>query len=255
MKPILKIACCCGLFSSLLVSTVSIVRAQDFFNPGAAYVDLSSNLMMVNQFNNVLESVKRPTPSGNTNQPVRTSNSTRPQRRVSLAYSPTPALNQQTVQRYIDRLKSKNPAASQAIAENFGSGKYNYNQIYRGLVENTGLKENDAADAMSAYLILGYMIVNNVQNDNAITPTVTQGVRSQVISLLASNSQLKAPGVTAQLGEELKLQTVLAQAGWRGAIKENTLPSYQRGIADLFRNRYGMDLTQVVLTNNGFAKR
>ena len=64
----------------------------------------------------------------------------------NFAYSPTPSLKQKIVQGYIDRLKTKNPAASQAIAANFGSGRYDYGQIYQGIIKGTGLRENDAAD-------------------------------------------------------------------------------------------------------------
>jgi hypothetical protein len=177
---------------------------------------------------------------------------TRPVASVSTAYTPTPALRQQTVQGYIDRLKTSNPAGAQAIASVFGPGKHDYAQVFRGIVDGTGLHENDAADVLAAYMIIGWMIVNNVQDDKAITVPMARGVRAQVAPLLAGNAQMRTRA--AQVGEELKLQAVVVQGGWQAAIKEGKLPTYQQGIGNLFKTQYGMDMSQFKLTNEGFAK-
>jgi hypothetical protein len=153
----------------------------------------------------------------------------------SLAYVPSAALKQKTVQGYVDRLKAKNPTAAQAVATTFGTGKYDYGTVYRGLIDGYSLRENDAVDAMTAYLVLGWMIVNNVQNDKAVTAAMVQGARTQVAPLLASNAKLTAPGVAAQVGEEMKLQSVIAQGGWQSAVKKGTLPAYRQGTAALFK--------------------
>ena len=55
----------------------------------------------------------------------------KPAAATSLAYVPTAALKQKTVQGYVDRFKAKNPAASEAVETNFGPGKYDYGTIYR----------------------------------------------------------------------------------------------------------------------------
>lgn len=175
---------------------------------------------------------------------------------ASLAYgAPSAALKARTVQGYVDRLKAKNPVAAQAIATNFGPGKYDYGTIYRGIVDGQGLHENDAADALSAYLIIGWMIVNDVRDGKAVTVPMAQGVRRQFAPKLAANPRLTAPGVPAQLGEEMKLLLVVVQGGWQSAMKEHTLPAYQRGIAALYKNQYGLDLAQLQLTDRGFASK
>lgn len=172
---------------------------------------------------------------------------------VSSAYTPTPALRQQTVQGYVNRLKTSNPPASQAIAENFGPGKYDYSKIYRDLTKGAGLRENDATDVLTSYMILGWMIVNNVTDDNAITTPMAQGLRAQIAPLMAANTQARSRA--AQVGEEMKLQTVVVHSGWQSAIKEGKLVAYQQGIKNLFKNQYGMDLSQYKLTNNGLASK
>ena len=177
----------------------------------------------------------------------------RPAASASTTYVPTAALRQQTVQAYANRLKASNTTGAQAIATAFGPGKYDYGQVYHGIMKASGLRENDAADVLASYLVVGWMIVNNVQDGNAITVPMARGVRAQVAPLLAGNAQARSRA--AQVGEELKLQTVVVQGGWQSAIKEGKLAAYQQGIGQLFKTQYGMDLSQFKLTNQGFAKR
>jgi len=172
---------------------------------------------------------------------------------ASTAYTPTPALRQQTVQGFVSRLKASNPAASQAIAANFGPGKYDYSKIYRDLTQDVGLRENDATDVLASYMILGWMIVNNVTNDKAVTAPMAQGLRTQLAPLLADNPQARTHA--AQVGEEMKLQTVVVHSGWQSAIKQGKLTAYRQGINTMFKTQYGMDMTQFKLTSQGFAKK
>lgn len=173
--------------------------------------------------------------------------------KTTLAYLPTPALKQETVSAYTDHLKTTNPAAAKMITDNFGSGKYDYGTIYNGLVKGNGLKENDAVDVITSYIVLGYMIVNNVQNGNAVTPAMVQGVRAQFGPILAGSNAFSAAGVPARLGEEMKLQFVVIHGGWQSAIKENTLPAYRQGISTIFKNQWNLDFSKFKLTTNGLV--
>jgi hypothetical protein len=177
----------------------------------------------------------------------------RPTASTSTAYTPTPALRQQTVQGYVNRLKTSNPAGAQAIMSAFGPGKYDYNKTYREILDGTGLRENDATDALACYMIMGWAVVHNVQDGKAITIPMAQGVRTQIAPLLAGNPQMQTRA--AQVGEELKLQTVIVQGGWQSAIKEGKLAAYQQGIGNLFKTQYGMDMSQFKLTSRGFTKQ
>jgi hypothetical protein len=243
MKPTLKFASLGGLVAGLVLATASVAQAQ--VNLDAWGIDPSSTVMRTVQLDKMVS-----TRSRRSRRPV-----ARPATRdVSLVYSPSASLRQKIVRDYVNRLRGKNPAASDAIEAAFGPSGYDYSEIYNGLNQSSGLGENDATDVLSAYLILGYRIVNNVQDNSSVTVTMTKSVRSQVAALVASNARLSAPGVAAQVGEELKLQTVLARAGWQGAIRENRLADYQQGIAALYK-RHGMDLSQLRLTEQGFARR
>lgn len=191
--------------------------------------------------------------AGRSTATKRSTAATRSAAGASTAYTPTTALRQQTVQGYTNRLKASNPTGAQAVASVFGTGKYDYGQVYRGIVAGTGLRDNDATDALACYILLGWAIVHNKQRDQDITAPMARGVRAQVAPLLASNTQMRTRA--AQVGEELKLQTVLVQGGWQSAIREGKLAAYQQGVANLFKTQYGMDMSQFELTSQGFAKR
>ena len=231
-----------GLLLVLLLAAAPYAGAQDA--PPGMFETFAGQMAMTNLlFEN------------STGRIVRDNANSRGAATKSLPFTPTAPLQQQTVQRYASRLRAKSPAAAQAIGANFGPGKYDYGTIYRGLIAGYNLRENDAADATAAYLVLGWMIVNNVQNDKAVTPAMVQGARAQLAPRLAANAQLTAPGAAAQVGEEMKLQSVVVQAGWLAAIKENKLPAYRQGIAEQFKTHYKLDLSQLKLTPQGFASK
>ena len=170
------------------------------------------------------------------------------------AYTPTAALRQQTVQQLAARLKPSNPAAANSLA----TGKVDYSKIYRSIVQGTSLPENDAAAAVASYLVTGYLIVNGIHDDNAITPGMAQGVRTQIAGTLAGNSQLASPAAIAKLGgrgEEMKLQTVLLTATWQQSVKNNNEAAFRASTSQLFSKQYGFDMTRVRPTAKGFAPR
>lgn len=217
---------------------------MDWIGPQLA-ADRMGQMLGVDRNGHKIDEAK---PAGATSRPANSPT-------ARLAYTPTPALKAQTVQGYVDRLKTKNPAASQAVAANLGPGHHDYGTIYHGLVQGTGLRDNDAADNLAAFMVLGWMIVNDVQEAKALPAGAPQGVRAQLAPKLAGNAQLAAPGVPAQLGEEMKLLFVITQGGWQSALKEHTLPAYQQGVAAMFKTQYGLDMSLVKLTPQGFAKR
>ncbi len=170
---------------------------------------------------------------------------------ANFTYVPTPALKRQAQADYLNRLKGKNPTAAQVVAT--ALSKVDYGQVYQSLTQDSGLRQNDAADALSSLVILGWMIVNDVQDGQAITVPMARGVRAQFGPRLATNARLTAPGIPAQLGEEMKLQFVIIHSGWQSAMKEGTLPPYRQGIANLFTKQYDLNLTELKLTDQGFV--
>ena len=172
---------------------------------------------------------------------------------AALSYTVTPALKEQTLQRYVNQLKTSSPGTAEAVAAYFGPGKPDYNAVYQDIASGYGLRANNPADVLAVYLTQGWMIVNNL-DAKAITPAMMQGARNQFGPVLASNAQM-TPTLAARTGEDMKLQVAIVQVGWQGAIKGQKLPAFRQGVAALFKKQYAMDMTAFTLSGNGFTRK
>ncbi len=175
-------------------------------------------------------------------------------RRVNLAYVPTAALRQQTVRDLGRQLQARNAAAGQAFNNAFGPGKADYGQLFQEMVKQSGLPANNAATAFAAYVEIGYMIVNNVQSESAITPAMDRALQRQMTALLSQNSKFAAPTAVAQFGEATKLQAIMLYVGWQDARKGGQADQFRSNIAQQFRKQ-GLDLSAVKLTEQGLARK
>jgi hypothetical protein len=174
-------------------------------------------------------------------------------RRVNLAYTPTPALRQQTVQNLARQLQARNATAGQAITNAFGPGKTDYNQLFSQMVQPSGLPPNNAATAFAAYLEIAYVAVNGV-SEASVTPAMDRALQRQAASLLSSNASLTSPAAVARLGEELKLQAVVLYLGWQTAKKNGQETQFKANIANTFKSK-GLNLNALRLTDNGLVKK
>jgi hypothetical protein len=175
-------------------------------------------------------------------------------RRVNLAYVPTAALRQQTVRDLGRQLQARNPAAGQAFTNAFGPGKTDYGQLFQQMVKQSGLPADNAATAFAAYVEIGYMIVNDVQSERAITPGMDRALQRQMTTLLGQNSKFTSPAAVAQFGEATKLQAIVLYVGWQDARKGGQASQFRSNIAQQFR-RQGLDLSAVKLTEQGLARK
>lgn len=173
---------------------------------------------------------------------------------LNLAYVPTAALRQQTVQEMGSKLQAKNPAAGKAFTAAFASGKADYSQVFREMVKPSGLPPDNAATAFAAYLEMGYAIVNKVQEEKLITPAMDRALQQQAAGILSQNQNLTSSVAVARLGEELKLQAVLLALGWQGARQGGQTEQFRTGIAQQFRSQ-GLDMSAVRLTTQGLVKK
>jgi hypothetical protein len=175
-------------------------------------------------------------------------------RKVSLAYTPSAALRQQTVQDMSRQMQASNPSAAQALANAFGPGKSDYGQLFNELVKESGLPANNAATAFAAYLEIGYIVVNNVLDQRSITPAMDRALQRQTAGLLAQNKTLTSPAAIAKFGETTKLQAILLFLGWQNAQKSGQAGHFRSTIAEQFRKQ-GLDLSLVKLTTQGLVKK
>jgi len=168
---------------------------------------------------------------------------------VPLRYTPSPAVHQQVLGDLIGRIRAKNPRDAEAIQAVFA--KNDYGTLYDGIAGPYGLSGNDAGNAMTAYLILGWLIANGRQ-DVPAGRAAALAARAQIAGALAESG---APRETwAALGEELKLQFVIAHAGWLSAMREGHALPYADGVARQFQQVYGIDLRRTALDAGGLHR-
>ncbi|HEX8327059.1 MAG TPA: hypothetical protein VF629_05930 [Hymenobacter sp.] len=174
---------------------------------------------------------------------------------ASFSYTPTPALKQQVVVNYVKHIKPQNPLLAKDI---LGA---DYNKGYGLLNKGTGLQENNAADVVASFMLLGYRIINDLWDPSGvINVSRSRAVRAQVAGVLAHHPKMTTPAGWAQVGEQFKLQNMLILDEWGkvGTVEKlfqsGRLIPYQKAVATLFKNRYGLDITQLKLTDQGFVK-
>lgn len=175
-------------------------------------------------------------------------------RKVNLSYTPTKAQQQKIVQDLGNKLKARNAQAGLAFTNAFGPGKSDYSQLFAQMVQESGLPPNNAATALAAYLEIGYIIVNNVQDNVSITPAMDKALQRQAAGLLSQNKNLASPATIAKIDEELKLQTVVLYVGWQNSLKSVQVNQFRTEIAQQFKGM-GLDLSKVRLTTQGFTKK
>jgi len=167
--------------------------------------------------------------------------------RASLAYDSTPALRGEALQAFAAR--APDAAAAEAVRTAFT--RNDYDKAYRGLIASYGLAADDVADAMTAYLVLGWLIVNRADDPH---PGSVQAARDQIAETLADDPRYADIKARGPAGEEFKLLFVATHAGWNSARKDGTLAAYEAGIA---RNlaMSGFDMKTLDLTGAGFTAR
>ena len=168
---------------------------------------------------------------------------------VNLGYRPTRMLQHDAETAMLRRLESRNPEAARVLAAQFAA--HDFGRTYSGLVRPFGLRDDNAADIMTAYTVLGYLIATGAPDP---TPASLQALRRRVAAQLARDPQFAAAS-RGQLGEEIKLLFVSLHAGWQSARKDGSLPAYADGVARLFAQQAGVDLRRVALTDQGFVAR
>lgn len=168
---------------------------------------------------------------------------------IQLGYEPSKTLQKQAEADVLGRLARKNPSAAQALGEQLA--EQDFGRVYAGLVVPFGLRDNDVADIMTAYTVLGYLIATGAPDPSRAS---VLALRGRVVEQLASNPQFGGAS-RGRLAEEIKLLFVTLHAGWQSARTEGTTKSYADGVTQLFAHEAGVDLRRVVLTDQGFVAR
>lgn len=172
---------------------------------------------------------------------------------ATFSYQPKAAQQAETVRAYAASLEKANPTAAQGIRTSFGPGKTDYNTVYRNIVNGAELLDSDAADATTAFFALALLLVENPDQRPYLPAEACRGLRQQLTHPLSRTAA--TPAAVAQLGEEMKLRTVLLYAAWLGAQQKHTVPAFQQNVVDVFQRQYRLDLHRYQLISKGMMKK
>ncbi|MES2462639.1 MAG: hypothetical protein V4671_18810 [Armatimonadota bacterium] len=236
-----------SVLSALTVAAAvfPIRTAQAQMDLGAGYSNLASSTLSTLQLSLPLNPL-RDTAKGKTTKSSGKAPNSGGNR---FTFTSTAATKKKAQDAYVARLTKQNPGTAKVLAEQFAA--HDTDAIYRRILSRAGLHDTDAADAIAAYTVLGWMIATGSAQPS---PVALRGARNQIAARLAMNSRFSDPEIRTQIGEEIKLQIVIAQAGWQSARREGNLKAYSDGVASLFVRQTGQDLRALKITNSGFAK-
>lgn len=171
-------------------------------------------------------------------------------RKVAFPYTVRAENMQAAKAEFFERLRESDPVTATAIADEFG--RHDMSAVYAGITRSYGFSPSDAGDVMTAYVLLGWLVSNGVDEPPAGS---IPAARAAIAASLARGGQIADVTTRARLAEEIKILFVVLHAGWLAARKEGNAAPYAAGVAELFRTATGDDLRRLVLGRNGFQPR
>lgn len=239
---------------SLGLAAAQPLAAQDFFMPGTSPMDLApqSQALTSSVIGNlsVEDTARRgggggrayapPVGRGGAFSPGRASD-------ARLPYASTAASRRQALEAYVARAARKSPETRSFAAE---LRRRNVEQEMQAAMRPYGLSANDAADVMTAFLIVGW----EVMSGRDVTRAQAQGIRRQVAGQLVATGAVRNPATRTRFAEELKITTFILGGGAASARRDGDMAQYRRGIANFYRTQTGEDIGRWRVTSAGFQR-
>jgi len=209
----------------VFATTIGTANAQDF-DYGVANAAATQNAYMNSHINGLVINgmVRRNAKSGKSKAPAKSKTVASP-RTVATTYTPSPSVTKSVGDSLITRLQKTSPGQAQSLQR--ALTKYNFVTIWSGLVAPYGLKQNDAADALTSILVWSWTTANGASNP---TPAQTLGVRSDVKEVLSHNSAFGRMSAAQKqaFAESLMLSYVCMDGAAQAATRRKSKPSVTR---------------------------
>jgi protein tyrosine phosphatase (PTP) superfamily phosphohydrolase (DUF442 family) len=173
---------------------------------------------------------------------------------ASLSFRPDPSVSRQVQDALIASIRQQLPTGADQFAAVISSGQLM--NLYAQSAAKYGLKSNDVADAMTSYLLVQWIIVNDVRTDPSRASA--QGVRSQVVAILKNSPQLRSEQMRQMVAENLIYQAVFLDS-FRDVSVASGNPAQIQQLAQATNQssmgQFGIDFRKLELTNEGFRQR
>jgi hypothetical protein len=167
-----------------------------------------------------------------------------------LSYQPSAALERQTIEAFVGRLERNNPQAARAVEPLLE--RHGYRSEYRRFIRGTPIGENDAADALTMFVVMAYLVANDDMRD--VPSAQWTAVRNQFRAALGAQPRFASIETRAALGEEMKLMSAILYGGYDGNKKAGRSRQYADGVARMMRD-LGFDVRGMTLDERGLVAR
>lgn len=164
-----------------------------------------------------------------------------------LPFATNADLRAATVAREIRALRATNPVGAAETAREMA--KHDYDTIFRGFLDGTPLRPDDAGDVLAAFVALQWMVANDSMTEPS--PSALRAIRRKFVEPLAGNPPLSQAGSRAAFAEQVKLRMVLHHAGWKAAKQLGVLPRFLATLSNEFIP--ASKLQALVLTDEGLV--
>lgn len=148
----------------------------------------------------------------------------------ALPYASTPDLRAATVARAVRDQRAANPIAADETARELA--RHDYDSVFRGFLDGTPLRPDDAGDVLTAFIALQWMVANDATIEPS--PSALRAIRSRFVAPMAERPPLSQPAARAAFAEQVKLRAVLHHAGWQAAKRLGVLPRFLAGLSKEF---------------------
>ena len=174
--------------------------------------------------------------------------------KVRTAYAASPAVSRRVKADFLAWAGTVDRADAGRLEQ--AMRRYDFVQIYDGIVGDFGLSPNDTGDSYTAYWILNWMMANRA-GDPAGSEVLA--VRSQVRQSLAGNKAFAgfSDGKRQEMAEVFIYNFVVQHGAYFGAVRRGDNGLVRR-LSDAAQTRFakemGIDLRALTLTSQGFGK-
>lgn len=164
-----------------------------------------------------------------------------------LPFASTTELRAATVVREVRAQRATNPIGAAETAREMA--RHDYDTIFRGFLDGTPLRPDDAGDVLAAFVALQWMVANDSMTEPS--PSALRAIRQTFVEPLAGKPPLSQPGARAAFAEQVKLRMVLHHAGWKAAKQLGVLPRFLANLSNEFMP--AAKLQALVLTDEGLV--
>ncbi|WP_298952170.1 hypothetical protein [uncultured Methylobacterium sp.] len=166
-----------------------------------------------------------------------------------LPFATSPQLRAATVAREVQALRATNPIGAAETARELA--RHDYDAVFRGFLAGTPLREDDAGDVLTAFIVLQWMVANDATAEPSAAALAA--VRRRFVVPMAERPPLSQPATRAAFAEQVKLRAVLHHAGWQAAKQLGVLPRFLATLSNEFIP--ASRLRSLALTDEGLVPK